>query len=257
LNCEPSEGDGITPARLASLMNKVAPYTRGLRTFCATGIWSDIVAMAGAKGLYLAAGCDIYTDLDYNEVELNGLIKLARAGKVDLAVVGDETLYEDAVGESRLIGYIRRVKAAGVPTTTSDSYDKLLAHPRVMAECDVIIANIYPFWEGVGIRNAVGYLDSCYQQVKRAAGGKEVIVETGWPTAGAKNGAAVPSLKNARTYLSGFMSWAKSKGVRYFYFEAYDEPWKAVNEGAVGAHWGIWDQNGRLKSGMSRCIGTR
>ncbi|MGD9213108.1 MAG: hypothetical protein PVI90_20165, partial [Desulfobacteraceae bacterium] len=38
----------------------------------------------------------------------------------------------------------------------------------------------------------------------------------------------------------------------YFYFEAFDEPWKADYEGLQGAHWGIWTSNGIMKDGMNR-----
>jgi len=38
--------------------------------------------------------------------------------------------------------------------------------------------------------------------------------------------------------------------VVYFYFEAFDEPWKAEYEGPQGAYWGLWENNGELKRGM-------
>ncbi len=43
----------------------------------------------------------------------------------------------------------------------------------------------------------------------------------------------------------------KLKELASFYFEAFDEPWKAFNgEGPQGAHWGIWDNKVILKPGM-------
>ena len=38
--------------------------------------------------------------------------------------------------------------------------------------------------------------------------------------------------------------------MEYFYFEAFNETWKARFEGPQGAHWGVWDQFGNLKPGM-------
>lgn len=35
--------------------------------------------------------------------------------------------------------------------------------------------------------------------------------------------------------------------MKYLYFEAFDEPWKAGYEGPQGAYWGIWDEDGGLK----------
>jgi hypothetical protein len=91
--------------------------------------------------------------------------------------------------------------------------------------------------------------------VKKAARGKQVIVETGWPSAGDSCGRAVPSMANANAYLKNFLSWANSRGVKYYYFEAFDELWKVRSEGSVGSHWGVWDQNGVLKPGMGAILG--
>lgn len=255
LKVNPANGDVLTPAQIGALMDKIAPVTGGLRTFCSTGIWSGMPKMARSRGMFVAAGCDIYKSRAYNNTEVNGLVKLARGGNIDLAVVGDETQETNAVSEAQLISYIKKVKATGVPTTTSETWNQLLDHQKIMAQCDVVIMNVYPFWESVGVQDSVSYIDSCYRRVKQAAGGKEVIVETGWPSAGDANGAALPGMKNSCTYLQGFMSWARSNNVRYFYFEAFDELWKASREGSVGAHWGIWDQNGKLKPGMDTVLG--
>ena len=60
----------------------------------------------------------------------------------------------------------------------------------------------------------------------------------------------MPSLENAAFYFKNFVSWATSENVNTFYFEAFDEPWKADYEGPQGAHWGVWDEDGNLKPGM-------
>ena len=249
---DPTRGGNVSPQRIASLLDTIAPYVQRIRTFCSTGDWVDVPRMATARGLSVAAGCDLYTDRAYNEVEVAGLVEQAGTGEVDLAVVGDETLYNDALTEDELISHIRRVKATGIPTTTSDSWDELLEHPRVVSECDVVVVNIYPFWEGVAVGDSIDYLDSCYRRVKEASGGKEVIVETGWPSGGEANGYAVPGPENAAYYLACFLKWAGARGVDYFYFEAFDEPWKTDREGSVGAHWGIWDSDGLLKESVKQ-----
>lgn len=229
------------------LLDRVAPYAKGIRTFGSTGVWAKIPPVARQLGLYLAAGAGLYDDKKYNGAQVAGLIKMVKTGMVDLAVVGDEVLLWKTVPEDELISYIRRVKAAGIPTTTSDYWGELLSHKKVMREVDVVIMNIYPFSKGVSVDSAVDYVDSAYRKVKANAEGKEVIVETGWPSAGDAQGKAVPSSKNAARYLSEFTSWARSNGVRYFYFEAFDEPWKSRAEGSVGGHWGLWDRDGYLK----------
>jgi hypothetical protein len=62
----------------------------------------------------------------------------------------------------------------------------------------------------------------------------------------------VPSLDNACFYFLDFISWARAKSVKYSYFEAFDEPWKANYEGPQGATWGTFDSNGNLKACMQQ-----
>jgi Glycosyl hydrolases family 17 len=155
--------------------------------------------------------------------------------------------------ENELIDYINRVKqdAPGVPVTTADVYSEILKHPNVVSAVDVVLVNYYPYWEGIKVDEAMAAVNGWHQQVEAAAGGKPVIVsETGWPSDGDQVGNAVPSPENAAYYFKDFVSWAKADNVPYFYFEAFDESWKAAYEGPQGAHWGIWDKNGNLKPGM-------
>ena len=41
--------------------------------------------------------------------------------------------------------------------------------------------------------------------------------------------------------------------VQYFYFDAFDESWK-VQEQGVGTHWGLYQQNGRVKPALSNLL---
>ena len=61
---------------------------------------------------------------------------------------------------------------------------------------------------------------------------------------------AVPSPENAGLYFRNFVSWARAGEVPYFYFEAFDELWKATYEGSPNACWGIWDRRGDMKPDM-------
>jgi hypothetical protein len=63
-------------------------------------------------------------------------------------------------------------------------------------------------------------------------------------------GAAIPSPANANFYFLNFISWARLDHVPFFYFEAFDESWKAQDEGPQGACWGVWEKHGVLKPGM-------
>ena len=240
-----------------NLLGIVSPYANSIRTFGSTGSGSQTATSAKALGLQVAAGADLETDQARNDLQVAGVVKLASSGYADLAVIGEESLFFNFVSEQQLVNYINEVKRTGVPTTTSETWGELIGHPRVVAACDLLIANMFPYWENQDISKSIKYLESSYNKTKAAAGGKEVIIETGWPSAGATHGAAVANPANAAYYLKAFTTWARSHKVRYFYFEAFDEPWKVAPEGEVGGHWGIWDANGQMKPGMAASFGKR
>ena len=239
-------------AQLSSLLDKIAPYSQWIRTFGSEGDWDTMLNLAKSKGFHVAAGADIWSDQASNQAEVNQLIAQVQGGKVDRAVVGDEMLENNALTQDQMIGYLRQVRATGVPTSTSQSAYYWLQTPRVIAECDFITMNIYPFWDQVSINNAISDVDTQYKKLQAIAGGKQIIIETGWPTAGQTSGQAVPSSANAARYLKDFMAWAKTKGVDYYYFEAFDESWKV--EGGCGPHWGLWGTDATLKPEYSAVL---
>ena len=87
-----------------------------------------------------------------------------------------------------------------------------------------------------------------YNQAVRAANGKKVIIsETGWPTMGASFEGSHPSFHNAVKYFINTQQWSAADNIEIFYFSSFDESWKVGAEGDVGAYWGIWDKDEKLK----------
>lgn len=245
----------VTPERFARLVNLVSPYTRWIRTYVAADLIYFSTDAIKESELKLAAGANLSGDPWEDEVEILSLLHLIEKGDVDLAVVGGETLYWQALSESRLLSYMERIRQTGAVVTTNDTWNILLVHPEVIKACDVVMANFYPFWQGESIEDAVDVLADNYRTLKAVVDfvspGKKIIVgETGWPSRGDTIGSAVPSPENAAAYFNGFSEWAEQQGVEYFYFEAFDELWKELFENPQGAHWGIWDENLSFKPGM-------
>lgn len=251
---DPASNQLISDSQLQSRLQIVAPYTQWVRTFGSENGLENIPRIAKGLGLKVAAGAYLSANAASNEKELSNLIAVGNSGQADMLIVGNETLQSRSLTESQLIGYIQRVRLAvpiRVKVTTVDTYNQLLAHPNVMMTSDVVAANFYPYFEGIDLRHAVAYLDAKYEQLLAQAGGKEIIVaETGWPSGGIDHGGSVVSPENAASYFVNFVSWAREKGVKYFYFESFDEAWKVSVEGPQGSHWGIWDENGAMKPGM-------
>jgi exo-beta-1,3-glucanase (GH17 family) len=259
-------GHQITDEELADRLTLIAPYTRWIRTFGCGNDLQEAGRFVHTMGLKAAVGAWLGSEAtaagqQANRDQVDCLKEQARAGHVDIAIVGSEVLLRNDLSESRLIDYINEVKlyfqAEGiqVPVTYADVYGVLLQHPNIISAVDLVMPNYYPYWEGKKLDYAVAYLHRWRQQIVSASGGKEVVVsETGWPSCGNQIGEAVPSIENASYYFLNFVSWARATAVQYFYFEAYDEGWKVKHEGPQGACWGIWDKYGRLKPGMQRVI---
>ena len=121
-----------------------------------------------------------------------------------------------------------------------------------MQAVDVVMLNLHPYWAGVHIDAAVATIHRDFQEVAAVSGKPVYISEAGWPSAGKRIGAAVPSPENASRFLLNAASWARAMGVMYFHFSAFDERWKIAYEGTAGGSWGIWNEALQLKPGMKR-----
>ncbi len=244
-------GDVLPPSQVRRRVALVAPHTRWLRSFSCTEGHELIPSLAREHGLKTMVGAWISADRERNEREIHSLITLAQAGRVDIAVVGNEVLLRGELPEAELLAYIQRVKDAvpeDVRVGCVDAYYVFLERPALVAACDVLLPNCYPFWEGADIAWAAHYLKRMHALVQAAGGERPVILaETGWPGAGQAVGGAVPSAENAMRYFIDVQTWARREGVKVFHFASFDEPWKLQPEGEVGTQWGLWDADEKPK----------
>lgn len=243
-------GDIISEAQVRRRMEILKPHTKWIRSFSCTEGNEFIPKVAKEYGIKTLVGAWLGNDPEINRREVEGLIKLAKEGLVDIAAVGNEVMYRKDLSEDELLDYIREVKKAipGIPAGYVDAYYEFTHRPAITEICDVILCNCYPFWEGCPFENSLEYMKQMYYQAKSAANGKEVIItETGWPSKGENLRGAVPSEKSARDYFINTQLWSANENIPVFYFSSFDESWKVGAEGTVGAYWGIWDKNEQLK----------
>ncbi|TCK67504.1 exo-beta-1,3-glucanase (GH17 family) [Winogradskyella wandonensis] len=245
-------GDDISFEQVERRVKILKPYTSAIRSFsCIEG--NEHVPVAAKKhGLKTLVGAWLSDDKDDNEKEIEGLIALAKAGHVDVAAVGNEVLYRNDLSLEELIGYIKRVKEAlsglDIPVGYVDAYYEFSRHPELVENTDVILANLYPYWEGCPIDYALGHMQAMYGQVVDAAQGKPIIItETGWPSQGGSLKGAFAGEESAMKYFIDAMRWTKENDIPIFYFSSFDESWKTGDEGDVGAYWGLWDKHENLK----------
>lgn len=244
-------GDIISEAQVRRRMEIIAPYTKWVRSFSCTEGNEFIPIIAKEYGIKTLVGAWLGNDPEVNEREVEGLIKLANDGFVDIAAVGNEVMYRKDLTEDELLEFIKKVRDE-IPTTIPvgyvDAYYEFTIKPRITEACDIILTNCYPYWEGSNIEYSLAHMKSMYHQAKSVANGKKIIItETGWPSQGESFKDSHPSRENAIKYFINSQLWSQAENIEIFYFSSFDESWKVGAEGEVGAYWGIWDKNEKLK----------
>jgi len=245
-------GDDISMQQVERRVKILKPYVTAIRSFSTIEGNEYVPMMAKKHGLNTLVGAWLSDDKDDNEKEIEGLIALAKAGHVDVAAVGNEVLYRNDLTLDELMVYIKRVKDAlaglDIPVGYVDAYYEFSRHPELVENTDVVLANLYPYWEGCPIEYALGHMQAMYGQVVDAAQGKPIIVtETGWPSKGGSLRGAEAGEALAMKYFIDAINWAKTNNIPIYYFSSFDESWKIGDEGDVGAYWGLWDKNEKLK----------
>ena len=254
--CFSSYMDGQEPGSILSeeqirdRIQIIKPYTKWIRTFSCTDGNELIPSIAKKNGLKVMVGAWLSDDKEHNDQEIENLIKIVKAGHADLVAVGNEVLYREELTEQELLEYIYRVKklVPEVQVGYVDAYYEFVTRPAITEACDVLFANCYPFWEGCHIDYSHTYMKNMYYSVKQVANGKKIVIsETGWPNKGTAFESSEATTVNALRYFINTQRWSLEENIDIMYFSSFDEDWKSGPEGDVGAYWGIWDKNGKLK----------
>lgn len=246
-------GDIISVEQVERRIKILKPYSKWVRSFSCIEGNEFVPQMAHKHGLKTLVGAWLSDDLVKNEVEIKALIELANNGFVNIAAVGNEVLYRNDLTLEQLLEYIKRVKQA-VPQNVQvgyvDAYYEFSVHPELVENSDIILTNCYPYWEGTPIELSNSHMQSMFQETLNAAqstGKKVIITETGWPSQGESLKGAHASYENAIKYFVDTQQWSLQNDIDIFYFSSFDESWKKGAEGEVGAYWGLWDKDEKLK----------
>ncbi len=226
---------------LALLSGKV----RSVRTYTVDGTVGDVPRLANRHGMTVTVGAWLSADKAENEKELAKLIEVVNADReaVRQVIVGNESLLREELSVEELIEYLDRVRAqVSVPVSTAETWKIWLENPELAGHVDFIAAHFFPYWEGIHLDYAVDLVDNLYNDLKTAFPHLPILIaEIGWPSNGRAKKEAVPSEANQATFLRRFLERATVQNFDYYLMEAFDQPWKKVSEGAVGAYWGIYD----------------
>jgi glucan 1,3-beta-glucosidase len=244
----------VRPERVDQDLALLAAETHCVRTYSVQQGLDAVPGAARRHGLKVWLGVWIGRDARENERELAIAADLARRYPETIAaiIVGNEVLLRREQPPERMAAYLREMRrtAPGVPITYADVWEFWIRHPELAAEVDFVTVHMLPYWEDlpIPVGQAVGHALAMYDHVKERFPGREVAIgEAGWPSAGRHRRGAVPSAVNQARFVREFAAAASARGIRYNVIEAFDQPWKRAQEGAMGGYWGVFDSSGRPK----------
>ncbi|ELQ40843.1 endo-beta-1 [Pyricularia oryzae] len=187
-------------------------------------------------------------------------------------IVANEILYRKEMTSSQLQLLLSNVRAnlttkgINLPVATSDLGDDWRNKDLADAS-DYIMANIHPFFGGTPADKAATWTKEFYNNwVKpneKTQTDRNVIAEYGWPSQGGQRcpvddpnclKPAVADVKELNKVLEDWVCPALNNGTNYFWFSAFDEPWKIRFNTAKENwedHWGLMTVDRQLKSGIT------
>lgn len=153
---------------------------------------------------------------------------------VEMIVIGNEAIFNKYCGASELADFITSAKAtfakAGYsgPVTTTEPLNILTDNAHLLCPVvDIAAANIHPYFNGaVTAEGAGAFVLQELQLLETICPGLTTYnLETGWPSAGPANGAAVPGQSEQSIAIE---SIKKAAGEKCSFFSYADDKWKAA-----------------------------
>lgn len=186
-------------------------------------------------------------------------------------IVANEILFRKQMTTTELGTLLSKVRTKlgdmklSLPVATSDLGDKWDASLAQVS--DYIMANIHPFFGGINASKAAMWTSWFWQDHTssffKSDKSKNIISETGWPSQGGTDcgqqgvtscpNGAVAGIDQLNQFMADWVCDALKNGTEYFWFEAFDEPWKVrfntANQNWED-HWGLMDVDRSLKTGV-------
>lgn len=244
-----------TPDQIEADLKRLQGKVKAVRTYSSGENLETVPQRAGKYGLKVWHGAWLNNNEKENLEQINLLIDHANKYKdtVERVIVGNEVLLRKDLTANELRRYIRQVKQRVTqPVTYADVWEFWLRNPSLADEVDFITIHILPYWEdepiGLDRTEADGklaiekHLVDIYKKVQARFPGKKIVIgETGWPSDGRMRSDARPGRVEQVKFFSIFRTAAEREGFDYNFIEAFDQYWKARQEGTVGAAWGLLD----------------
>jgi exo-beta-1,3-glucanase (GH17 family)/cellulose synthase/poly-beta-1,6-N-acetylglucosamine synthase-like glycosyltransferase len=249
-NEDPTRFEMPTDAEIDEDLTLLEGKVNAVRTYSVGSTLADVPELAEKHGMNVALGVWLDSHRDKNEEQLKTAIDLANAHQnVVRVLVGNEVLLRGDLSFEELARYLDRAREAiEQPVGTAETWNTWLTHPELAQHVEFIGVHLLPYWEGVPVDQAVDYSMAQFRRLQKTFPHKPIVIaEIGWPSRGRTHESAVATDANEALFLRRFLHRAQKEHLAYYLMEAFDQPWKAYMEGAVGSYWGVYDVNRRPK----------
>ncbi|TKX20755.1 putative glucan endo-1,3-beta-glucosidase btgC [Elsinoe australis] len=194
-------------------------------------------------------------------------------------IVGNEALFRKEITETELTTLLSDVRknltSKGINLSVSTSDLGSAWTQGLAAASDHVMGNIHPFFAGVPAPAAAGWTYVFWQgnnvaiapepaNAKPGAIPRNIISEVGWPSGGGNDcgttvqcsdttSGSVAGVPEMNQFMDEWVCGANNNGTMYFWFEAYDEPWKVIyntDKEQWEDKWGLMGIDRKLKPGI-------
>ncbi|CAE7015759.1 Glycoside hydrolase family 17 protein [Pyrenophora teres f. teres] len=185
-------------------------------------------------------------------------------------IIGNEVLYRKDLTVTELLGHItdfrKNITAhrCQLPVAMADLGDNWTAD--MASKVDIVMSNVHPFFAGVQAKDAAAWTWDFWSSKDVAltasqSGIHQIIAEVGWPSGGGTDcgGAtkctvgSTAGIDEMNQFMEDWICPSMKNGTEYFWFSAFDEPWK-IKYNTPGKNWedkwGLMDINRNLKPGL-------
>jgi exo-beta-1,3-glucanase (GH17 family) len=160
--------------------------------------------------------------------------------------VGNEGLNERYDYETLNSAIVALRAATAKPVTTTEQIEDY-ADPKVVAIGDWVFANVHPYFHSLTDSVfAVEWTRDRFEAVSARTQKPVLFKEVGLPSAGD------PRVNEA--HQAGYYRALSRTAVRFVWFEAFDQPWKAHLP--IEPHWGLFDSSRKPKAVVQAACGN-
>ncbi|MDR4484685.1 MAG: hypothetical protein R3B95_15980 [Nitrospirales bacterium] len=244
-----SPGSESSPSSRKQIVEELHTlHTHGFQslvTYSSRGVLGDIPAIArkeGFSGTVIMGIWDIFSEDEWEHA-------LSQQAFVNGYCLGNEGLGIRYTPDELAEKMAKLKEATGKPVSTTEPIDRYLQGPYqewLLTHSDWLFPLAQPFWAAqFEPQRAVDWIVVRSDYLESISGRNVILKEVGFPTALSRGQTEDDQL--------AFFQALQPTGLTYFYFEAFDQPWKhhVFREPEFEAHWGLHRADGTPKKVMN------